>query len=232
MLKYFISLLLLTNSLSVFSQDDILSDSIPLKTTYGIKIGIDLSQQIRMLTESEYKGLLITADYKILERVFLATEFGNENKKIVNVVLDFNTNGTFLKLGFNYNVYNNMKGLENEIYVGFRYGMGKFNHKLNSYTIYQLDQYWNQNLIDNISDYKNLNASWFEFVFGFNAQVINNVYMGLSLRVNRLLNQDKPENFSNLYIPGFNKVLENNNFGVGISYSIYYHIPIFKKNKK
>ena len=77
MLKYFISLLLLTNSLSVFSQDDILSDSIPLKTTYGIKIGIDLSQQIRMLTESEYKGLLITADYKILERVFLATEFGN-----------------------------------------------------------------------------------------------------------------------------------------------------------
>ena len=157
---------------------------------------------------------------------------GNENKKIENEVLDFSTNGTFLKLGFNYNVYNNMKGLENEIYVGFRYGTAKFNHKLNSYTIYQLDQYWNQNLVNNISDYKNLNANWFEFVFGFNAQIVNNLYMGLSLRVNRLLNQDMPENFSNLYIPGFNKVLENNNFGVGISYSVFYHIPIFKKNKK
>ena len=36
--------------------------------------------------------------------------------------------------------------------------------------------------------------------------------MGLSLRLNRLLNQKKPENFSNLYIPGFNKVLEDDEF--------------------
>lgn len=56
--------------------------------------------------------------------------------------------------------------------------------------------------------------------------------MGLSLRLNRLLNEEKPENFGNLYIPGFNKVLEENNFGVGIAYSIFYQIPIFKKNKK
>ena len=30
------------------------------------------------------------------------------------------------------------------------------------------------------------------------------------------------ENFNNLYIPGFNKVLENNNIGVGLSYTIQY----------
>jgi hypothetical protein len=56
--------------------------------------------------------------------------------------------------------------------------------------------------------------------------------MGLDLRLNRLISQDKPTNFSNLYIPGFNKVLEENNFGVGVSYSVYYQIPIFKKDKK
>lgn len=56
--------------------------------------------------------------------------------------------------------------------------------------------------------------------------------MGISLRLNRLLNQERPENFSNLYIPGFNKVLEENNFGVGISYSIFYQIPIYKRNRK
>ena len=43
------------------------------------------------------------------------------------------------------------------------------------------------------------------------------------------MTQDEPTNFSNLYIPGFNKVLEENNFGVGVSYSILYQIPIFKK---
>jgi len=232
MLKYFISILLITNSLTALSQDDIALDSIPLKTTYGIKIGIDISKQIRMLTEPNYKGLVLTGDYRILDRLFLAAEFGSEEKKTSNEVLDFDTDGTFLKLGVNYNIYNNRKGLDNEIYVGFRYGLGKFNHKLNSYTIYDLDQYWNQNKVSSISYFKNLTASWFEFVLGFNAEVLNNTYMGLSLRLNRLLNEEKPENFGNLYIPGFNKVLEENNFGVGIAYSIFYQIPIFKKNKK
>jgi hypothetical protein len=55
--------------------------------------------------------------------------------------------------------------------------------------------------------------------------------MGINLRVKRILNQDQPNNFTNLYIPGFNKVLENNNVGVGISYNIQYQIPLFKKNK-
>jgi len=232
MLKYFISILLIISSLKAISQEGKSLDTIPVKTTYGIKFGIDLSKQIRMLTESDYKGLVFTGDYRILDRLFLAAEFGSEEKKTSNEVLDFDTDGTFLKLGVNYNIYNNQKGLNNEIYVGFRYGLGKFSHKLNSYTIYNLDQYWNQNFVNNSSSFTDLNASWLEFVLGFKAEIINNIFMGLDLRLNRLISQDKPTNFSNLYIPGFNKVLEENNFGVGVSYSVYYQIPIFKKDKK
>ena len=232
MLKYFISILLITGSLELNSQENNILDTIPVKTTFGLKIGIDLSKQIRMLTESNYKGLVISVDYRILDKLFLAIEFGSEEKKVTNEVLDFNTYGSFLKLGANYNVYKNRKGMNNEIYVGFRYGIGKFNHKLNSYAIYDLDQYWNQNLANNVTDFKNLTASWIEFVLGFNAEVLNNTYMGLGLRLKRLINQGKPNNFSNLYIPGFNKVLEGNVLGVGISYSIFYQIPIYKKNKK
>ena len=232
MLKYFISILLIISSLKAISQEGKSLDTIPVKTTYGIKFGIDLSKQVRMLTEPDYKGLVFTGDYRILDRLFLAAEFGSEEKKTSNEVLDFDTDGTFLKLGVNYNIYNNQKGLNNEIYVGFRYGLGKFSHKLNSYTIYNLDQYWNQNFVNNSSSFTDLNASWLEFVLGFKAEIINNIFMGLDLRLNRLISQDKPTNFSNLYIPGFNKVLEENNFGVGVSYSVYYQIPIFKKDKK
>jgi hypothetical protein len=232
MLKYFISILLIISSLKAISQEGKSLDTIPVKTTYGIKFGIDLSKQIRMLTEPDYKGLVFTGDYRILDRLFLAAEFGSEEKKTSNEVLDFDTDGTFLKLGVNYNIYNNQKGLNNEIYVGFRYGLGKFSHKLNSYTIYNLDQYWNQNFVNNSSSFTDLNASWLEFVLGFKAEIINNIFMGLDLRLNRLISQDKPTDFSNLYIPGFNKVLEENNFGVGVSYSVYYQIPIFKKDKK
>ena len=232
MLKYFISILLITTSLNLSSQENDLLDTIPIKTTYGIKLGIDLSKQIRMLIESNYRGLVITGDYRVFNKLFLAAEFGSEEKKVTNEILDFNTQGSFLKLGVNYNVYKNRKGLENEIYVGFRYGIANFSHKLNSYKIYDLDHYWNQNLANNSTDFKNLNASWVEFVLGFNAEVLKNIYMGLSLRLNRLLNQKTPKNFSNLYIPGFNKVLEENSLGVGISYSIFYEIPIYKKTKK
>tara|TARA_Y100000389_G_scaffold190182_1_gene214767 strand:+ start:2658 stop:3356 length:699 start_codon:yes stop_codon:yes gene_type:complete len=231
MLKYFIKIILITVSLNSFSQETSEIDSLSKQSVFGIKIGLDLSKQIRMLTESGFKGMVFTGDYKINERLYLATEFGSEEKKVSNEVLNFNTEGTFLKLGANYNVYNNREGMENEIYVGFRYAIGKFNHKLNSYTIYNLDNYWNQNLVNSNIDFNNLNANWFELVFGFNAKIINNIYGGLSLRLKRLLNQNIPENFNNLYIPGFNKVTEENNIGVGFSYSIYYHIPLFKKNK-
>jgi hypothetical protein len=122
--------------------------------------------------------------------------------------------------------------MNNEIYVGFRYGYSEFEHKLSSYTIHNLDNYWNQNSVNRNLDFKNLNSSWLEFVLGFNAEVFKNTYMGLGLRLNRLLSQKNPKNFSSLYIPGFNKVLEDNNFGVGISYSVFYQIPIYKKIKK
>jgi hypothetical protein len=183
-----------------------------------------------MLTESNYKGLVINTDYKLSDKFFIASEFGQEKKYTKNEILDFETKGSFLKIGGNYNLYKNRPGLNNEIYIGFRLGIGKFNHKLNSFKIYNLDNYWDQKTVNNITEFKNLTANWFELVLGFNAEIKRNVFMGISLRLNRLLKNTKPDNFNNLYIPGFNKVTENNNFGVGITYSINYQIPFFKKN--
>ena len=230
MLKYFISFFVFINCISLFSQKEYEIDSIN-KSTFGIKIGLDISKQIRMLTEPEYKGLVFIGDYRILDKIYIAIELGSEEKLVNNEVLNFKTKGSFYKAGINYNVFKNIQNLENEIYIGFRYGSSKFDHQLNSFTIYNIDQYWNQNNIISSSSYENLNAKWLEFIVGFKAQVIKNFYMGLNLNVNRFLSQKRPENFSNLYIPGFNKVLENNNIGVGFSYTIQYQIPLFRKVK-
>ena len=228
MLRYIISFFILINVISVFSQEE--KDSI-FKSTYGMKIGIDLSKQIRMLTEPDYKGLVVIGDYRILDKLFIAFEMGTEEKFIENEVLSFNTKGSFIKIGANYNVFNNFENLENEIYVGFRVSSSKFDHQLNSFTIYSKDQYWNQNKIENTEFFKDLSATWFELIFGFNAEVFNNTYMGLSLRLKRLLSQKEPTNFRNLYVPGFNKVLENNKVGVGLTYTVQFQIPIYKKKK-
>lgn len=229
MLKYFINFLIIIYCLSSFSQERT-KDSL-FKSTYGLKVGVDLSKQIRMLTEPDYKGLVLIGDYRIFNKIYIAFEIGSEEKFIENEVLNFQTNGSFIKGGINYNVFKNFGDLENEIYVGMRLATSKFDHQINSFYTYNIDQYWNDNLIESSMDFDNLSASWFEFIVGFNAQVVKNFYMGINLRVKRILNQDQPNNFANLYIPGFNKVLENNNVGVGISYNIQYQIPLFKKNK-
>ena len=61
--------------------------------------------------------------------------------------------------------------------------------------------------------------------FRVSGELISNIYLGLSLRLNRLLNDTVPENFDNIHIPGFNKKTEDNNFSAGFNYSLSYRIP-------
>jgi len=204
------------------------SDTIYVKNKYGIRAGIDLSKQIRMLTE-EYSGLSLYGDIKIKERLFIVAELGNDQKTIETENINSKFSGSYIKTGFNYNLYNNLPGLNNEIYVGLRYSQSLFKNELIDYSIYNKDRFWNDQRILEYKEFDNLKSSWIEFVVGFNSEIKNNLFMGLSLRLNRMLKQDIPENFTNLFIPGFNKVTENNNFGTGITYSVIYQIPIIKK---
>lgn len=204
------------------------NDTIYVKNKYGIRAGIDLSKQIRMLTE-EYSGLSLYGDIKIKERLFIVAELGNDQKIIETENINSKLSGSYIKTGFNYNLYNNLPGLNNEIYVGLRYSQSLFKNELIDYSIYNKDRFWNDHRILEYKEFDNLKSSWIEFVVGFNSEIKNNLFMGLSLRLNRMLKQDTPENFTNLFIPGFNKVTENNNFGTGITYSIIYQIPIIKK---
>jgi len=55
--------------------------------------------------------------------------------------------------------------------------------------------------------------------------------MGVNLQLKRLMSEERPENFDNLFIPGFNKVLDDNSIGVGLGYSIMYQIPLYTKRK-
>ena len=81
-----------------------------------------------------------------------------------------------------------------------------------------------------IGERKNLSSGWVEFVFGVKTELILNFYLGISLRLNRILSQNQPENFGNLYVPGFNKVTDGNNFGAGFNYTLTYSFPFkFKK---
>ena len=114
MLKYFFSFFLVFFiSIELSSQENnIETDSISIKKTYGIRLGLDLSKQIRMFTE-DYKGLSLYSDLKIKEDIFVVLEVGNDNKTINDENISSKVNGSYYKFGFNYNFYRNLPGLNN-----------------------------------------------------------------------------------------------------------------------
>ena len=202
------------------------------KQRYGLRVGIDLSKPIRMLTDDSYQGIELVADFRVSHKLHLASEFGYEDKTTQEDYFNFTTNGSYVKLGVDWNTYDNWYGMENMIYFGFRLGYSVFSQSLNEYEIYTSNQYWKESntgtLLDN---YDGLNAQWSEILLGIKVELIRNIFLGGSVRLYYLINDNSSSVFPNLYIPGFNKVTDGSNFGVGYNYTVSYLIPIFKNNK-
>jgi len=226
--KYISSIIVLLFSLTIQAQDQ-KKDSVVIKTDrYGFRVGVDLFKLSRSFYEKNYKGLELVGDYRLTKRYFIAGEIGNENKTVTDDRLSFTTKGTYFRAGFDYNLYENWLDMENKIYIGMRYGVSTFSQTLNSYTIYNRNDYFNETTsISSGEKFGGLSAQWIEVVVGMNAKVWNNFYVGFSLRANKMMANNKPENFDNLYIPGFHRTYDGD-FGVGFNYTVSYFFPIYK----
>ena len=239
MYKYFISICLLFVFAENYSQeqkkDSIISqekDTVIYKTNYGLRLGMDISRPLFSSLYSNYNGLEIVADYRIKKNVYMAAEIGFEEKTSIEDYSNSTSKGNYIRLGLNYNAYDNWLDMNNEIFVGYRYGFSLFNQTLNNYTT-------------NVSDLENgsyfpavlntvgqastsLNAHWSEFMIGIKAETLQNLFIGFSFSYKILMSVKDPENFKTLFSPGFNRIFESNT-GFGINYTISYLIPFSKK---
>jgi hypothetical protein len=131
-------------------------------------------------------------------------------------------------------MYDNWEGMNNNVHLGFRIASSSHNHLINNYTLLDRTPFWPNfdtpiNAGFATGERANLNAQWFEIVAGFKVQLLNNIYLGLSLRLNRLLSDSIPYNFDNIFIPGFNQKTDENKFGGGFNYTLTYNIPFASK---
>jgi len=239
MYKYFISICLLFVFAENFSQeqkkDSIIpqeKDTVIYKTNYGLRLGMDISRPLFSSLYSNYNGLEIVADYRIKKNVYIAAEIGFEEKTSIEDYSNSTSKGNYIRLGLNYNAYDNWLDMNNEIFVGYRYGFSLFNQTLNNYTT-------------NVSDMENgsyfpavlntvgqastsLNTHWSEFMIGIKAETLQNLFIGFSFSYKILMSVKDSENFMTLFSPGFNRIFESNT-GFGINYTISYLIPFSKK---
>ncbi|MEM9142094.1 MAG: DUF6048 family protein [Bacteroidota bacterium] len=254
MLRYFTSLFVIWGASGFLLSQSKPIDLQPKDTTvynqpYGIRVGIDLSRPLVSFLQDNYTGFEIVGDYRLGQKLYLAAELGNEKKNIVEELggemvpnngqlYDFTVSGSYIKLGVDLNTYDNWYGMNNSIFAGGRLAFASFNQTVNNFRYYNSNRYWSPNEFalgsDQEQEFSGLSATWLEFVFGTKVELFANIYLGASVRLGFLLSNSEPDpdEFKNLFIPGFNKVTEGSNFGVGYNFSISYLIPLYKKTKK
>lgn len=232
MSRFFYSLALVLTGLAAFAQGQQTDTVAPAQTErYGIRVGIDLHSLSRSFYDENFSGIEVVADYRYSKKIYIASEVGFLDEYTVNDdQLNFTTSGAYIKAGFDYNVYENWLDMENMIYVGVRYGGATFSQTLNSYKIYDSSGYFDEVTIYPDRKYPELKAHWAEILGGVKAELLNNLFLGFTVRLNVLISDKKPQNFDNLYIPGFNRTYEGS-FGVGFNYTLSYHLPLYKKKK-
>ena len=226
MLKYFISVIsfLIMN----ITLGNVILDNDTIEK-FGVRLSVDLNKIIKSATNDDYKGFSISGDIRLKKFFYVYSEIGNEEKKINDEYLNSSVKGSYLKFGVNFKINNDIR-TQNLVYSGFNLGFSNFNQKINSYTIYNVNSsYWGESTINEPINLSNLNALWFEFVFGLKTEILNNLFLGFELQLKSVVKQKNIQNITNLYIPGFNRTYDSSGLGTGFSYSISYLIPIVKK---
>ncbi|WCO03007.1 DUF6048 family protein [Psychroserpens ponticola] len=209
------------------------TDTLIYKQKYGLRLGVDLGRLIRTVIDDDYTGFEISGDYRLTKKLYLAGELGNEKRSISTDFLSVTANGSYFKAGIDYNSFQNWLDMQNMIYFGFRAGASSFTQNLDNYTIYNTNQYWPTQLSsEEAREIDGLTAIWAEIIIGIKAELFSNLFLGLNVQIKSLINEDVPDDFENLYIPGFNRTYDSGRFGIGFGYNLSYLIPIIKKDKK
>jgi len=234
MYKFFISTCLLFIFVDGFSQQkkdtiiDSKKDTIIYKSAYGLRVGVDISKPIKAQFDGSYSGFEIVGDYRLSKRFYAAVELGFEEETTQEDFTNSTAKGSYIRAGFNFNAYKNWLDMNNEIYVGYRYGFSVFEQTLNSYTPNVNNQYFPSNTVTTPITTSGLNAHWSEIVLGFRAEAFENFYITFSGSYKILMSVKDPDNFKSLFSPGFNRVFESGT-GFGFNYTLTYLIPFQKK---
>lgn len=214
------------------SDEEPIDTIIAFKEKYGLRVGIDLVKLVRSFTDDDYRGLEVQGDFRIYKKYYLAAEIGNEDYTYDEPNLLINTKGSYVKIGGNYNAYSNWAGMQNELFVGLRYGFASFSHTLEKYKIYTSDTYFAPDIREVNRDYDGLTGSWIELQFGIKTEILNNLFLSAHVQLKSYLSDKSLNDFETLYVPGFHRTYQDSSIGVGWGYSISYLIPIFKKDKE
>jgi len=193
--------------------------------TKGPRFGFDVSHLVRKYFEPGHNVYGFAVDYEIELNYFPVVELGIFEKQKNQETLDYSSNGFFFKAGLDHNL-TNVKGPRDHdvFFTGLRLGFSQYNHKATDILIE--NAYWGDYQIDEIAS-SNLRAFWFSVVLGMKVEIVDNLFIGWSLRGRIMVARDHDPAMTPYMIPGYGKGANNSNLGV--QYFVSYKLPLFKR---
>ena len=193
----------------------------PVNAMKGIRIGVDVSKLLLpVMYKGERMGFEGTVDKYIKGNFFAVAEAGWLYVNLNNDTYHYKANGLYGKAGTDYNLLKSRRPNSNDIvYAGARYGLSVFSHQAENVTI--PGHFW-PDATDQSIPKNTMSAHWLELLLGVKAEVLKNLYVGLTFRFKFKIVSPK-DNYSTPYmIPGYGN--GNEGYALGLNYYVSYNI--------
>ena len=207
-------------SVSVFAQVD------TTLSPRGISFGLDLSRFIVTALEPVHNNFELSLGFSMTENIQLQAEGGYLNVDFSDSNYTYTESGSYYRFGVEYNLLKRQPGELDQIYVGLMYGYSPYSHEAKNITI--SDDYWG--IGEGSLPLTNNTAHWIEIKGGLRVELLRNLFLGYALRLRVFLAGETDPKLDPYLIPGYGKAEKTST--IGMSYSIFYRIPIGGSKKK
>ena len=196
----------------------------PINAMEGIRIGVDVSKiLLPVLYKGERMGFEATADMHFKGNLFFVAEAGWLHINLDrDTAFHYKSNGIYGKLGVDYNLLKSRRPNSNDIvYAGARYGLSVFSHQADRVTI--PGHFW-PDATDQTVPKNTMHAHWLELLFGVKAEMLKNLYVGLTFRLKFKIISPKDDYSTPYQIPGYGNGNSGSAFGINyyVSYNIHF----------
>ena len=192
--------------------------------TYGPRIGIDVARFAYIFADPSEIGAEFSVDFEVYKNIYPVFEIGYSHISESENLFDYTMGGTYARVGIDYNLMP-MKdqSIHHSITAGFRYGISIFSHRAENAII--PSDYWGDLIMESYEN--SLVGNWIELVGGLKTEVASNLFLGWAVRYKILLNPEMDPLVTPRIVPGYGSGKADRGFG--ITYSISYKIPLFKR---
>lgn len=186
----------------------------------GIRAGSDVSYLASTLFNENVTQFEVNGDID-LNRYLISYAYGAANLNRTGETFDFNTRGTYYKVGIDVNFINNLEG-HNAVFFGIRYAHSNFISDLSRVIESPAGGSFSVDVEEDLTSF------WFEALVGLKVNVWQNINLGFTLS-NRFLNTVNGETELIAYeVPGYGHAEAGSLWR--FNYFVQYYLP-FKKEK-